>query len=354
MLPQRNTRRILLAIAAGAALYVLIGGVFSDGKSVLVQLASISKRAVLWGLLLSCVNYALRWLKWQWYLRILAVPTWPAAAGTSNDPSLRHLSLVDSVLIFLSGFSLTVTPGKLGEILKSFLLRSDYAVPIARSAPIVLAERLTDLISLLLLSLVGAASLMTPTQRIAASWGLVALLLLCGLASFHRLVHRGLDVLARILPQRVADRLVPRLRAFYDSTHQLLRPLPLFGCIGLSIAAWFCECVGFYLILGGSAQAAEATLLLCTFVYALTTVAGALSFVPGGLGVTEGSMIVLLATLAHVPQPVAVAGIFVTRIVTLWFAVLIGLCALGAYGRRQGRRGADAAFVAGSSASQDR
>ena len=68
------------------------------------------------------------------------------------------MPLFDSLLLFLSGFALTVTPGKVGEVLKSYLLRESFGQPIARTAPIVLAERLTDLIGLLLLTLLGGVS----------------------------------------------------------------------------------------------------------------------------------------------------------------------------------------------------
>ena len=47
---------------------------------------------------------------------------------------------------------------------------------------------------------------------------------------------------------------------------------------------------------------AEASLKLCTFIYAAMTIAGALSFLPGGLGVQEGGMVALLVSTA-IPEP---------------------------------------------------
>src|SRR5207248_2162695 len=80
---------------------------------------------------------------WELYLRRLGV----------------RIPLRDSFGIFLSGFSLTVTPGKIGEVLKSYLLREVHGVPMARTAPIVIAERLTDLVALAALALVGVGAL---------------------------------------------------------------------------------------------------------------------------------------------------------------------------------------------------
>jgi uncharacterized protein (TIRG00374 family) len=73
-----------------------------------------------------------------------------------------------------------------------------------------------------------------------------------------------------------------------------------------------------------------------TFIYAAMTVAGALSFLPGGLGVTEAGMLALLVRFGHgIGRGEAAAATFVTRACTLWFAVAIGLPALVLYARRK-------------------
>jgi len=60
---------------------------------------------------------------------------------------------------------------------------------------------------------------------------------------------------------------------------------------------------------------------------------GALSFLPGGLGSTEATMVGLLATQG-VALPVAVVATGVVRVTTLWFAICLGLIALPAALRR--------------------
>ena len=57
----------------------------------------------------------------------------------------------DSALLFTSGMVMAVTPGKVGEVLKSYLLKRINGTPISASAPIVLAERVTDGLAMLLL-----------------------------------------------------------------------------------------------------------------------------------------------------------------------------------------------------------
>ena len=83
----------------------------------------------------------------------------------------------------------------------------------------------------------------------------------------------------------------------------------------LSVVAWLCECVAFWLVLRGF-EGTGASLKLCTFIYATMTIAGALSFLPGGLGVQEIGMVKLLVAQAHgVSEPMAAAATFITRAV---------------------------------------
>ena len=300
------SRAIVLSAATGVAVYIVIAAYTGWGK-VASELARFSWRAAAIGFALAAANYLLRFAKWELYLRRLGV----------------RIPLGHSLQIFLSGFSLTVTPGKVGEVLKAYLLRESHGVPMARTAPTVVAERATDLLALVALALVGVEALGGNARILWAAVGLVGVLV--ALASWRRFAHWLIDIAAR-LP--MLGRLAPKLREFYDATAVLLRPTPLLLATLLSIAAWACECLAFWVVLHGF-PGADASLKLCTFIYAAMTIAGALSFLPGGLGVQEGGMVALLVSTAHgVGGPTAAAATFVTRLCTLWFAVAVGLVAL--------------------------
>ena len=91
-------------------------------------------------LLLTCFNYFLRFIRWRFFL---------GKVGFKNKIDSRK-----SGLIFLSGLTLTLTPGKTGEVLKAYFLKRVSNDHLSRTVPIVLTERLTDgLASILLLSL---------------------------------------------------------------------------------------------------------------------------------------------------------------------------------------------------------
>jgi uncharacterized protein (TIRG00374 family) len=303
----RLSRILVLSAAAGAAIYVALAAWFGWHK-VAGSLAAFSWSAAAVGAGLAAVNYGLRFLKWEFYLWKLGV----------RVPRGRSLA------IFLSGFSLTVTPGKVGEVLKSYLLRETDGVEMARSAPIVVAERVTDLISLLLLALLGAGALGSSQKILWVGAAFVGtLILFVAVRPLGELAIRAVAALPGI-----GKRIAPKLAVFYQSTRELLGPGALLVATAISVAAWACECAAFYFILRGFPGVAV-ELRLCTFIYAAMTVAGALSFLPGGLGVQEGGMVKLLCALAPtVGEATAFAATFVTRICTLWFAVAVGLVAL--------------------------
>ena len=231
--------------------------------------------------------------------------------------------------MFLGGFALTVTPGKMGEAVKALLLRESRGIPAARTAPIVIAERFTDLAALLLLAAFGAFTFDVDRRFLVAA----AVLISSGLIvlSVPPLARAVLALLGR-LPG--VKRFSGKLEEFYANTAILLRPAPIGVAVVLSTISWYFECLAFWVVVRGF-PGATLSHEAATFIYAAMTIVGALAFVPGGLGVTEGGMLTLLGKLgAGTGKGVAAAATFITRLCTLWFAVVVGLVALTIFARK--------------------
>jgi uncharacterized protein (TIRG00374 family) len=308
-------RKLPLGLALGAAV-ALVLGIAADAPKVAAALASFN-----WGLLplilvLTLVNYLVRFVKWQLYLRLIGAPPIP---------------LWESFLLFFSGLAMTITPGKVGEWLKSYLLRERYGVPISVSAPIILAERLTDGVAMIVLALGGL---------LAYGYGreLMALVALVALA----LVVATQVPAAQELALGVAGRLpflrerVEHLRAFLESTRRLFALGPLLLAIGMGIVSWGSECVAFYLVLVGLGVTGGGELLLqAAFVLATATIIGSASMVPGGLAVAEGGITGMLQLLGITHDlAIAAAATLLIRAGTLWFGVGVGVIALALLARR--------------------
>jgi uncharacterized protein (TIRG00374 family) len=179
------------------------------------------------------------------------------------------------------------------------------------------SERLSDLVAIVLLSLLGVG--LYPQGGITV---------LAGVAS----VSIGLLLLSRKTLLIVFARWVSqRTGRLARATHQLLlllveaclchTPRLLLSTTVLSLLAWSAEAYSFHLILHW--MGADISLPFAFSVYALAMLAGALSFLPGGLGGAEAVMVGLLLW-SGMPEAQAVAATVIIRLATLWFAVALG------------------------------
>lgn len=313
----RLLRRTLVGVAIGVVVYIL-AILLLDAREIGESLAGFAWSAVGWALLLSSINYLLRFWKWELALGWLDVR---GGSGGLHPPTT--LKLGRSLEIYLAGLSMSVTPGKVGEVLRSVLLRASNGVPFTRTAPIVVADRLSDLIALVILALIGISDFREYLAHV-----LVALVFVAGgvvVLGSPRLFGGILDLIGKLPRLR---ELASKARGLVDSSAKLLE-LRTIGVLSvISVVGWGLECVGYWLILTGF-PGVEASLLLCVFLWSATTLIGALSFLPGGLGATEGSLGLLVARFAvGVSSSVAVASTLLIRLCTLWYGELVGAAAL--------------------------
>lgn len=257
---------------------------------------------------LASLNYLLRFAKWEFYLAKLGV---------------RGIPLGESFLVFLSGFVLTVTPGKVGEVFKSAVLSKTHGVDMATTAPIVVAERLTDVIAIVVLIVVGSLGfsgglVWAAAGSIAVTCALTLIMWEAPtLALLRWLSGRGEKLQA----------LVPRVATAYTSLRIVASPTALIWPTVLSVVGWGAEGYALWWLLEGFGYAPAIPLAL--FFYATATLAGALIPLPGGLGITEAMFQSQLVELGGVPPGPATAAMLMIRFATLWWAVLVGFMALG-------------------------
>lgn len=299
-LHQRLISPLLWSTLAAVAIY---GGsvIFSDLNAVG---ASIGKLGLVgWAIVLglSLANYALRFVRWEIYLRRLH----------SRIPVLR------SFAYYLGGFAFTTTPGKAGEAVRSLYLKR-HGVAYVHSLSAFFAERFVDLVAMVLLALVAAFTFPNYQWPVLVVTAVVlAFLPLIHAKPFHAFLDKQFDRLPSEKFRNVGSRLLDLL----GSASTLLRSGTL--CLGvvLALAAWGAEGVAFYVIL--EALDIGTSLSLAVGIYSVSVLAGAVSFIPGGLGTTEAAMILLLK-LVGADTPTAVAATVICRLATLWFAVAIG------------------------------
>ena len=308
---EKIKRNLLFSLIIAALLYLALS-VYADFESVLKAFTEFGIILIPVLLALSYLNYYTRFLKWHYYLSILGI----------------NIAWKNSFIIFMSGLIMSVTPGKVGELLKSYMLKKDYSEPVSKTAPIVLAERLTDFISLLILGIAGAYFF--DYGQVIVIITTVCFVLFVLLLSNKTLTEYTLKLFSKF---NFLKKYIEKIETAYNSIYVLLRPRPFFYMIALSFVSWFFECLGFYLILDNFKL--DFSLFWASFTYAFSTIIGSITMLPGGLGVTDGSITYLLL-LGNVQESTAVAATFIVRAVTLWFAVVVGIVTLIYYRKHFG------------------
>jgi len=308
-------KNLLISIAAAGLLYLGFT-VFADFRHVADAFRNFNWFLLPVLMLCSMCNYLVRFSKWDYYLRIINV----------------KVSRIDSFLVFMSGLVMSVTPGKMGELLKAYLIKQLTNTPISKTAPIIFVERITDFVSLMLIALAGAYYF---------NYGRAIVL---GVSVFFFIVivflsnrKIALPVLKLLEKNNFLRKHVSKISTAYESSYKMLQPSPLIKMTLVSLGSWFFECVGYYIILINFPINISANLLLwAAFSYCFAIIVGAISMLPGGLGVTEGSLTFMLIEKGAAAQ-YAVASTFIIRAVTLWFAVLIGIISVSIYQKKFGK-----------------
>ena len=302
-----SSLRNRLMIGLGLGVLAMVGlALWADLPSLRNTLGRFDWR--LFPLVLGCTlfNYTLRFFKWHYYVRLLGV---------------RTLSASRSARLFVAGFPLAFTPGKAGEALKAVWLAEWTGLPFASGLPIVIAERISDGLAVMALSALGV---FTYPQF----WpGFLAIVLgVLGLIVVSQIRPLALAVLGWVSRLPVLGPRVAGLRAFYESSYRLFKPRPLVAAVGLGTISWLGEGVGFFIILAGlGLDPSPHLLILAIFVLAFSTIVGAVSALPGGVGAVEATLTGLLVLAMHPEHSLAGTATILIRLGTLWFGMALGL-----------------------------
>ncbi|GIV65124.1 MAG: TIGR00374 family protein [Bellilinea sp.] len=298
-------RKMVPGLLLGIVVMVVLT-LLGDVREVGALLQAFDWRIFPLALLFTLFNYTLRFLKWQYYLHQVGV---------------REFNWRRSLQIFVAGFPLAVTPGKVGEIFKGIWLEQQTGLPVARGVSLIVAERVSDGLAVLMLSVLGVIA----HPQYWPAFGVIFGVLLAGIIiSQIRPLALGILAFAERLP--LIGKAVPALREFYEGSFVLFRPQAALMGVGLGTISWFGEGIGFYFILTGLGMPANLdTFSNAVFILAFSTVVGAVSALPGGLGASEASIAGMLVLVGGAAPAIASAATVIIRLATLWFGVALGL-----------------------------
>jgi len=291
----------------GVLLGVFVTTAFTLGHD-LFKLANLI-RSFRWEVLPLCIvaisiAFLGRFVKWQMYLRILGL----------------SIAIKDSARIFFSGLSMTVTPGKTGEVLKAYLLKRQYNVSFSLSAPTIVAERLSGLSGAVLLAILASyvTDFYIPYADNLIKIGLTIIILVVITLTCRRATLKIFKYTQKVsFLENKANLLIN----MYNSACALNYGKVFLYCIVISAISWLAECTVLAVVLYG--LGVEVPFFLVMFIYTLSSIAGGLSMLPGGLGIAEISMVGLLSLIGLDNNTAIVTTLFV-RFITLWLGVGLG------------------------------
>ncbi len=297
-------RNFVLAIVLGVIVYLALS-IFSGFDDLRAALSDFRWSLIPAILGLVFISYIGRFFRWIYYLKILDI----------------YLPPKINAAIFTAGLSMTISPGKLGEVLKSLFIRQFNGTPVARTAPIVLAERVTDGTGMIVWGLLGA---------LAFSQGpwLMFLFLAVTVVGVAVLRSKKLSLLAERVMERLplVNRLSGHLGAFHGASDELLSMRSLVVTTFMAFGIWGFEILAVYLCAVGIGV--DIPFLMLVFIFAVSSILGSLSMLPGGIGAAEAGLAGQFVTIAGLSSGLAVALTMVIRLATLWFAILLGVIGL--------------------------
>lgn len=299
------TRRLGFGLALGFVVFLgllLLGDLRQVGDRVLDFRWELAP-AILG---LTLFNYTLRFFKWHFYLRQVGV---------------EHFPLKESARLFVAGFPLSITPGKVGEALKAVWLQRKTELALPRGLAVVLAERISDGLAMVGLSTLGVIAYPQYWPAFVLVVGL-----LVGVVAITQIRPLALSLLK--LGERIPllHRFAHHLLEFYEGSYILFRPGATLLATALGIVSWLGEGVGFFLILLGLGfQPSPQLLSVAVFTLAFSTIVGAASTLPGGLGAAEASIAGMLTIMLAVSPDISAVATLLVRFFTFWFGVALGL-----------------------------
>ena len=299
-------------IKKGIVIYAILGvvifaalGIYADFDSLRQSISRFDFRYLPIILMLAPMNYVLRYVKWNYYLKQLNIDV----PRKINFP------------VFVAGLSMTVTPAKVGEFFKSYLLKELAEVDMSKTMPMVLMERVSDAISMIILASVGAVAFSYGYAAVIACIAIIVLFV----AAVR--IKPFANVIIRMLSKvKFLSRFAKAFENFYTHTYELTRLDRLGVAVGIGTVSWFFE--GLVVFLALRAFGVDFTVLGSVFTVSVSSLVGALSMLPGGLIAAEGSILGVLTVLFGIGKATASATTIVTRISTLWLGVVIGIFGL--------------------------
>ena len=295
-----------ILIAAVGVFAVTIAIICSDLQKAATSIERFDLKYVPFVLLLIPLNYCIKCIRYHYYLRLAGL----------------YVKVKDEVYSLIAASVMVVTPGKLGEVLlRGYLLKlRKYDISLLTICAMALADRLTEGLAMFVLAAVTVSGL-----GLSASLQIGALSV--SAASFLLIIFLLQNKKLCLKVFRLGEK-IPRLKNIltacedaYRESYIIFTLKPLIISIVLGIAAWAFEAGVVYFSLFALGE--ELGFSKIVFAVSASGLLGALSMIPGGIGIADGTLLGLLLFCGLDRSTAGIATI-ISRFSTMWLGVVLG------------------------------
>ena len=219
--------------------------------------------------------------------------------------------------IYMTGFAMSATPGKVGELIKAQLLHTKYGTPRKKTVAIILAEQFYNLVGILFISLLGLFYFDFSIYVVFFTGGLLSFSVI--LLSSEKLFKIFINLISK---NKFLKKYTSSLFDSYITLKKSIRGKVFVISSLLSISFWLIESLIVYLIFL-SFDITNFEFLQLATTYATSIIIGVVSFLPMGIGVVEGSLAGFFS-YQGIELSLALTLVIFIRIFTRWYGVIVG------------------------------
>ena len=296
--------RLILVLVAVVVIYAIFLFI-SDFSIISEKISNFKTNYLPLILLLVSASWVPLIIKWHFLLKNCEI-----------DIPLRK-----SIAVFFAGVAFEITPGQIGSLIKSQLLKTSSNIPRTKTVPIIVAEKVYDLIGAILASIIGIIIL-------GMDFYLIIIAILALAVIFFFMFYRPASEIffKRITKTKFFSKYVDNMSEFHAIIQKSTNVKAATVCILLGVTYWFIiSSAAYYTLIAFDVNVLDYLTVLA--IYTTSILLGAISFVPAGIGVAEGS-IAGLFTLNGIDVSTALILSVMIRVLTLWFSVCVGFIAL--------------------------
>lgn len=277
---------------------------YSDIQKIVDHFRAINLNLVFLAFILEGISLIIRSIRQQRFLAAIMI----------------RLPFFENLRIYLAGMSMVSTPGGIGGLIKSHFLKVKYNESISKTSTVVLLERYSDLLSV--------TAVLIFTLFIFFNWQFLATAVILGTFTIiiYVVIHNT-EFLSKFLclmkKIKIFSKFTPNPEFNY-SLKILTKSRTIFVGFVISTIAFLFDGASVYV---GFLSLNKDLGFINTIQYYYTSLLfGALSFLPAGVGITEGSFIGFLLSRG-VELSLASSLVLISRLTTIWFATVIGFIA---------------------------